>query len=257
MNSVVKLNYLYSQLSALPDLKPGERTNDLFSQLVTLARSEKEDLIKNFTHRRELLGLCSQSEYELELYWSNRIAKSKNPQAEITRFPYWNNYMKLALKEMALLEQCTDHKEHKILFIGGGPLPMTAIVLVLTTGLKITILDQDLTACYRSEKLIEKLQLSKKINIVHCDAKSFKKYRAFNVVYQAALVGSDWMEQVEIINYIRNQITQGTHILVRGAHGNRRLLYREFDADKVSGLKNVLDFHPTDEVVNSVHILQK
>lgn len=102
-------------------------------------------------------------------------------------------YVPIVKKEILLSPiKCTD----KLLFIGGGYIPCTAILFLKYTKANITVIDNDINALDNSKKLINKLNLNN-INIVHCDGLDMD-FSDFSVIHIAM--------QVEPLTEIFNKI---------------------------------------------------
>ena len=79
--------------------------------------------------------------------------------------------------------------ESQIVFIGSGPLPMTAIDMHLQTGAKIVCVDNDPEAVLLSRQMIENLGLSGSISVHQAEGDKFD-YAGSDVVFVAALATS-------------------------------------------------------------------
>ncbi len=247
-----KLKLLYNQIIKLDDLKPSEKTNQLFSKLVSFAVSQK----KNSLSRAELTKLqkiCCDAEYQLEKHWAEKLLGSANAAKALKKFPYNENYKKLTQLEWLSLLGCTKHIEHKILFIGGGPLPMTAIFLAVDHNQKVTILEKEEEAYEISKKLVGSLGLGSKIKIINEDASEFKKYGKYNCFFVAALAGLEKSVKQTIIKEIQTQAPKNSHILARSSWGSRELLYKPLQL-KNRRLKTIVEVRPHNDVVNSFYI---
>lgn len=247
---------LYKRIVKLGNYKPSKKVNLLFSKLV------KESLIlddKKSLKTKELTNLqriCSLSEYELESYWANKIVKSKSPSNILKKFPYFSNYVKLTKMELYSLVSSSEHKNHSILFIGGGPLPLTSIILATNHDKRITILEKDINAFNISKKVIGKLNLSKMINIVNVDATYFDSYHKYNVIVVAALAGISKNSKELILRKIKENSSKETHILARSSWGSRKILYKPIDKKLFKLFKTEIEVRPHNDVVNSVIIFK-
>jgi nicotianamine synthase len=248
---------LYQSIMALHSLVPGDEVNSLFSELVS-------KVIHNQIDRTQLSSLeiqrlqetCSQSEFELEKYWSQRILESNNPLGMLESFPYYKNYLDLSRLELYTLKGCVHHHIQTVLFVGGGPLPMTAIVLAIHFGLCVTILDSDESAVYLSRQLIEKLDLTQKIEIQHEDGATYQNYQGSSMIFVAALAGIDTMSKNNICKQIKAQSQPGTYILARSSWGVRNLLYKPLSTTWYNFFEPIIEVRPHHDIVNSIVILK-
>lgn len=153
------------QAKNLPSYEPSEQVNRFFSQLCAYARSdfeffrEREMLDRNFDFSIssvvELQNICSLAEEKMEKYWAQKIIDSKNPRKTLSDFTYYVNYQKLTnLEYHLLLSQLSSLQ--KVLFVGSGALPLTAILLA-KQGIKATLVERDNEAYDLSSQLIKVL----------------------------------------------------------------------------------------------------
>jgi nicotianamine synthase len=253
-----RIRKLYEQIKGEQDLSPAPRINRLFGELVrevTNAFDEKAGLSKK--EERLLQEICSCAEYELERYWAERIIASRSAEKELAQFPYIKNYSDLTRLEWFSFQGCQTHKKHSVLFVGGGPMPLTAIMLAHEFGVSSTIIDYDKTAVELSKKLINRLGLTAMIKIRHVDAQEFEDYGKFSVIFVAALAGLLPNDKENIFLRIKQKAKKETHIIARSSWGNRKLLYRPLSSETYRHFEPVLRIDPYTDIVNSVVILKK
>lgn len=239
----------------LESLLPSERVNRLFGELVKYSISNKKITLSN-NEIDELQKLCSESEYELEKYWASRILKSKAPVEELHKFPYIQNYKKLTKMEWHGLLGCSEHTAHTVLFIGGGPLPLTAILLAELYNVEVTILEKNPEAVTQSRQLLKEIHLDRKVTVLCVDATQFTEYSHFNVIFVAALAGVEGTTKSKILKSIKRDTKYGSHILVRSSWGTRELLYRPIDSTVYKLFHPLIEVRPHNDIVNSVVIFQ-
>lgn len=147
----------------LPSYEPSEEVDRFFSQLCVYARSDfeffRERLDRNFDFSIssvvELQNICSLAEEKMEKFWAQKIIDSKNPRKTLSEFTYYMNYQKLTnLEYHLLLSQLSSLQ--KVLFVGSGALPLTAILLA-KQGIKATLVERDNEAYDLSSQLIKVL----------------------------------------------------------------------------------------------------
>ena len=248
----------YEEIRKAGDLSPSSRINRLFGDLVReVTHTFDEEASLSPKEERLLQDLCSRAEYELERYWAKRIIASSSPQKELLRFPYFKNYFDLTRLEWLSLQSCQAHKNHKILFVGGGPLPLTAIMLAREFGAPSTVIDIDETAVALSRQLITRLGLGSMVRILRDDARQFRDYGKFSSIFVAALAGLLPSHKEDIFLRVKQKAKKETHIIARSSWGNRRLLYRPLSPKAYRHFEPVLQIDPYSDIVNSVVILKK
>ncbi len=247
---------LYKELVALKSYYPSKRVNYLFTQLVQYVLNPESKNIFSEEEVRKLQKICQTAEYEMEKFWAHKIIQSKNHKKTMQDFPYIENYRKLTQLEWFSLLSCTTHKTHSICFIGGGPLPLTAIILAQKYAQTITILDKDRLACKIAKKLVERLNLGNKITIIEADGSQYKDYKMFNVIMVAALAGMDRTGKEKIMLKIKQCAHKEAHILARSSWGMRKLLYRPLDQGLSRLFNPIMEVRPQNDVINSVVIFK-
>ena len=106
-------------------------------------------------------------------------------------FWYRENYKELTALELAHLQQvghrpsASDH----VVFVGGGPLPFSAIEYMLQSGAKITVVEQNPWAVQLSTVLIKQLGL-KNVAVEYASGERFD-YKGATHLIVAALVRHD------------------------------------------------------------------
>ncbi|WKZ25672.1 MAG: nicotianamine synthase family protein [bacterium] len=254
MSNITKLKKIISKIQKLKSFKPSERVNGIFTDLVNLALVANHQLKVGAKDYELLQKSASSAEYELEKHWSSKIIKNGY---ELKNFPYYNNYLELTKVEWNSLLSCKTHHNHNVLFIGSGPLPLTAIILARDYNCDITIIDISSKAIDLSRKLIKKIGLNDKITAINADALSFQLYKNFDVIYLAALAGIDRGVKRKILKKIRLDSIKGVHLIARSSFGNREMLYKPLSNNDIEGFKLDLEVRPYNGIVNSFLILRK
>ncbi len=235
---------LHSAFPPHHDDKKTFRKNKKFQKLRTLERGKQcvsglvseviGDTSEEMLAKKEcgvLQKLCARAEYELEKYWALKIAgKAKR----VEDFPYYENYAKLTLLEKNTLAFCQKHSKHKIIFVGGGPLPMTAIIFAIEHGIKLTVIDNNYEAVRLSRSVVKTLNLEKMITVYRADGGFFRGYRDFNVIFVAALAGVNPKDKEKIFRNIKIRAGKDAHIIARSSVGRRIMIYPSLE-------KNILN----------------
>lgn len=245
---------IYHKIVALKDLTPSDEVNALFTRLVGEAVETRKPHSLKSDQVERLQVISSDAEYEMEKYWANEIIASADPHSKLQEFPYIQNYHELTKLEIQSLNGCTDHEEHRFLFIGGGPMPLTAIAMALDFGIKSVVIDTDREAVELSAKLVEKIGLADFIDIRHVSGEDFD-YSDFNVIFVAALAGLQKEVKDKIFNQIKKTAKKGTHILARSSWNNREVLYKPLD-DQIYSFKPIIKVDPYNDIVNSIVIMK-
>jgi len=238
----------------LDSLKPCAHTNNILSALVSdIVEGNVSGEELRTSEIQRLRQLCGKAEFELEKKWAERIAESEEPEQKIREFPYYRNYIRLADLEYSTLLECCNRLEKSAVFVGGGALPMTAIIFAKHYGFEIDVIERDRTAVERSRKLLESLGID--IDVLETSAQTFNDYEEYHTVHVASMVGQSRDEELEVFQKIRSSLRSHTHIMARTVHGNRKLLYRPV-SDNVRRMFSIeAERRPSSEIVNSAMVL--
>jgi nicotianamine synthase len=263
---------LYEQLCAQDSRAPSPTVNALFAELVhacvhvdtgAVAAVLADPRIRAV--RSDLTRLCAEGESLLESAWARRALAATDPRAETAAFPYRRNYEQLARLELHALAGVGHRVEatRRVCFVGGGPLPLSAILLCRTLTAGVTVVDRDVEAVRLSRQLVDRLAAAERITVVLSDAASASNMAhataGCDVVVVAALVGTTREEKRSALNAIGTSIEPGTYVVIRSADGLRSLLYPPVDIRDVhdAGLVPEIVLHPFGEVINSVIVARR
>lgn len=241
---------------SLPQLTPSEEVNAAFTELVeTVVAHGKKPLLWDEDIRHQVQQCCAVAEGELERHWSRRITEADNPWSELKEFPYHENYKELTRREIGLLGRAglwlCDSSE--VAMIGSGPLPLTGWWLHRLTGARITHVDASDEAIELSRGLATALDWPGKFVTGLGQSVALDEGR-YDVIYVAGLAGETLAEKQAIVDHVRPALTPDGRLLARGAYGARTLLYPGFDADAMKGVQLMEEYHPTDDIINSVFV---
>lgn len=249
------INKVYEDILQLKTLTPCPEVDKAFTQLVNEAIKYESNGKLRTNEIGKLQQISAEAEYNLELHWANNIIRSSNPEEELKRFPYLQNYLDLTKLEINSLNACTTHNSHKFLFVGGGPLPMTALVLAKKYKISSTVLDMNEEAVEKAKNVIKSLHLSNLIEVKYISGENFN-YKNYNVVFIAALAGLDSQTKNRIFQQIKSTASRGTHIMARSSWRNRKLLYKPLDTSIYKVFKPIIKVDPFNDIVNSIIILK-
>ncbi len=124
------------------------------------------------------------------------------------------------------------------------------------TGAHVTHIDMSAAAIDHATRLAQALNW-------FCDAvladgrDSGLPADTFDVIYVAGLAGQTLAEKQEIVDAVRPALRRNGRLVLRSAHGARELLYPAFAAEAITGVRLLQEYHPTDEVINSVFVYER
>jgi nicotianamine synthase len=196
-----------------------------------------------------LRRICAEAEGYLESHWADIIIGTENQfqdedtgrssslvvqllannavSQRLMDFPYFNNYVDLTRLELAAIHSVDPTPIRKIVFIGSGPLPLTSLQLLQISPsiLEILNIDHNCAAISQSSRLSKRLGSKGKGMHFLCAEAGSCDLRDFDVVYLAALVGSTQAEKEELLKGVVANMREGAILVIRSAHGLRRVLY--------------------------------
>lgn len=250
------MNECIERVLSLPQLTPSEEVNAAFTELVdAVVAHGEEPLLCDENRRHQVQQRCAVAEGELERHWSRRIAGADNPWSELKEFPYHENYKELTRREIGLLGRAglwlCDSSE--VAMIGSGPLPLTGWWLHQLTGARITHVDASDEAIELSRGLAAALDWPGEFVTGPGQSVALDEVR-YDAIYVAGLAGETLAAKQAIVDRVLPALKPDGRLLARGAYGARTLLYPGFDADALEGVRLMEEYHPTDNIINSVFV---
>lgn len=259
-----KILEIHGRLSRAKNLKPSARNDALFSELVEIVKNtpaEQSALILGSKRIRSIMddlrSISSRAESELELFWVKKALKSTDAGETIRNFPYHANYEKMTDLEIETLRLCDIHKNHKALFVGSGPLPLSSIMMAQKYGICVDGLDMDEQAIDLSKKLIERIGLSDKISAIKGNVLDMQDFSKYQTIFIAALAGDNENEKTEIINHLVSKCAKDTHIVMRSVTDLGTLLYSEITPTQLKDVEVIRRSKGTRDFINNIIIGKK
>lgn len=252
------MDTIIDKVMNLPQLSPCPEVNQAFSELVAAVIKHPQWQPNDGALHRAVRCRCSEAEGQLECFWAQKIIQADDPLAAVEEFPYQGNYRELTAREVCLIEKSGLRLDRasKVAIIGSGPLPLTAWQLYKSTGAHVTHVD----ACPAAIELAEQfaLALDWPCTCILADGRSVDLANlTYDVIYVAGLAGETVEDKQQIIDNVLPSLRAGGRLLVRSARGSRGLLYPAFAARDMRGVRVLEEYHPTDEVINSVYIYER
>lgn len=157
-----------------------------------------------------------ESRRELEL-----ADKVLTGEAILADYLFYGIAEQLIWRELALVPT----KPENVLFIGSGPLPLTAVLIHQQTGAHVTCIDCDPTAVARSSRLLSKLHLHDAVS-VSCGYGEEVQAGRYDLVVIALLA----RPKAAILVNIAKALRLDGHVLCRTSTGLKTLLYEPTEA---------------------------
>lgn len=251
------LSTTITSIQALNDFKPSPQVNELFTTLVQEIVAAPSTLTIESRTTRSIQKIASAAETEMELFWAQKIIESETPQITLTSFPYCNNYRELIRREIELVEKSglSLASGSRVLMIGTGPLPMTGLELMAQRRVSVDHVDSSLTAIAVCSLVSSRLGLA--CGHLLGDGASVALKNSYDLIIVAALAGETPSQKQAIINNSLSSLARNGRMLLRSAYGPRTLLYPGIPANAFSGVTLLEEYHPQDDIINSVFVYKK
>ena len=181
--------------------------------------------------RAELVRRLALAEGALERHWAGVFSQRDGlTAANLPEFPYWDCYRSLVEAELACLRPYLAlGTAESLAFVGGGPLPLSAVLLHAATKLRVACVDADSGACSLAQALLRKAGLT---GIeVRCAAGADHEYAPHPVVLVASLV----QDKAQVMRRIRATRPEAV-VGLRSAEGLCTLLYEPVDEAQIEAL---------------------
>ena len=181
--------------------------------------------------RGALVRRLALAEGAMERHWAKAFCRRvRLAPADLRQFTYWDCYRHLVRAELrSLVPRLKLGKGGSIAFVGAGPLPLSAIILQLSTGLRVTCIDVDPEACSLAGELCRKAGLAGLE--VRCAAGVQHDYARHPVVVVASLVS----EKTETMRRIR-ATRPSALVALRSVEGLCALLYDPVDEAELDAI---------------------
>lgn len=195
--------------------------------------------------RRFYVGLGARLETEN----AEEILKSDDPWVTLESFHFYNRYQGLIKNENQLVKFTP---EQKVVFIGGGPLPLTLILfnkLFNSRCVSVEILPE---VAELSRQVIKKLGLESQIEVVEGDETALK-----NMDYTVVMVAALAEPKDRVFANIWETVDTTTPVMYRTYTGMRAILYSPVTEKATRGFHKEVMILPTGKVNNTSVLIRK
>jgi GNAT superfamily N-acetyltransferase len=168
--------------------------------------------------RAELIGALNDAYCFWEGDFERRFAlKLLNSETPLSDYPLYARCDDLVRRELSLV---SDSWPDRILFIGSGALPISAIQIHRQTGLPVDCVVRDRESAATAQLVLQKCKLDNSVR-AFCEKDGGYDVSAYGLVFVAAAV----RPKNNILRHLRKKCRLGCQILCRTTHGLRQLLY--------------------------------
>ena len=185
----------------------------------------------------------------LETDNAKSILKSDDPWKTLESFHFYNRYQGLLRNENQLVKFTP---EKKVVFIGGGPLPLTLILLNKIFKAQCVSVEVLPEVAELSRKVIEKLGLESEIEVVLGDETSLR-----NIDYTVVMVAALAEPKERVFANVWEAVDTVTPVLYRTYTGMRAILYSPVTEKATRGFHKEVMILPTGKVNNTSVLIRK
>ncbi|MGP8022569.1 MAG: nicotianamine synthase family protein [Methanobacterium sp.] len=236
------LNEILPLLDAIEEIAHDQKID--FKDAEHILKNEKmNDALKIIRGFYVEIGL------KLETENAQEILESENPWKTLKSFYFYERYEKLIQNENKLINFI--HKE-VVVFIGGGPLPLTLILLNKMFGVKGISIEIVPDIAEISRKVLKKLDLTSEIIVISGDETELS-YLDYNVVMVAALAEP----KKRIFNNVKKEIKQYNSVIYRTYTGMRAILYSPVTEEATQGFQEINRVLPPGKVNNTSILIHR
>lgn len=232
-----KVGELYTMLAHLEPRNKDEilRDGKRLEQIILHWDEKRDGVLEGYLTLEENIAmqeLYAFYEGELEMSTAQRIITGE--VSDETAFEYYNRYKRLTDEEM---EKGRIRKYSKVAFVGGGWLPISAI-LYARAGVQVTVFEKEKERAQIEEQVIKRLGLSDKIDIV---CAPFEKVNLDPFEHDIYIIAAMAKPKDKILSAFPEDAF--FQVIVRTAFRQRNYLYTELETDKVHNRFIPIDYH--------------
>ena len=204
------------------------------------------NLDNELVHR--LQQLYERFETDLEYDFADRINSGKTSTEK--GYPLYGRFLRLTQAESDL---ASIRPSDKILFIGSGPFPISAILLSKLNSANVDCYDKSTDACIISQRVVDKLGLSDRITVSNSSGEDGKVY-GYNVIIVALLA----QPKDRIMDNMWFHAPGNVRIICRNSEGDRRFFYKGVSPQSLTAYKHfaLVDEHraQADNTISSLFV---
>lgn len=158
-----------------------------------------------------------------EVWLEQQFAQGLRSHSSIDDYRLVTRFRRLIQRETELLGA---KPVTRALFIGSGPMPVSAILLHERTGAQVDCVDMDGSAVVQSRRVIAHLGLEANMRVLHADGSGIDASS-----YDAVLIALLAKPKAEILRHLSAAAREDCRVVCRTATGLRVLVYEPLERD--------------------------
>jgi hypothetical protein len=177
------------------------------------------------------------------------ILDAEEPRIALESFHYYERYPILVGNEVRLAGFSAGDR---VVFIGGGPLPLTPMLLNTCYGVEGTSVQIAPQIAALSERVLVKLGFDSAIDVVCGDESALADLK-----YEGVIVGASAEPKKRVFRIVQNLVAPETKVLYRTYSGMRAILYAPVVSKDLTGFHESGRVLPTGKVNNTSVLIRK
>ena len=185
----------------------------------------------------------------LETENAQEILDSYDPWVTLESFHFYHRYIGLIENESKLVK---FSPEQKVVFIGGGPLPLTLILLTKLYQVRGVSIEIKPEVAELSRQVLNKLGMESQIEVMVGDETSLK-----DIDYSVVMVAALAEPKERVFANVWETVDTRTPVLYRTYTGMRAILYSPVTEKATRGFHKEVMILPTGKVNNTSVLIRK
>lgn len=218
------------------NIDKGKTYNDFIQMIKDNSRDEnlyKYILNSNLIDKKKLNNICIQLECVIESFFSTSYFNGNKGFLE-GRLSKCNNLMTNEGKNLEINENS------KVLILGIGSMPITAILYSLIFNCEIIGIDIDNKSLNLANKIMHDINMNAKYKFIHSDAFNID----FNINDITHIVIAGHINNKNfLLQSLKEKINIHTKILVRKSMGLYKLIYSDININDINGYEVISEFN--------------
>jgi len=216
---------------------------------IDLSTSAIDDFFRDDEIVRGLPIIREKWKYFEEALETGFAKKFISAELQLSNFVFWDRYDTMTANEMSLA--CINDYS-KVLIIGGGPFPITALYYCQLGKCFIDCIDNQQESVLISRQMIKILGLENKINIFLADGKNYD-LTGYDVIFVTALA----LPKQLIFRNILQNASHDCKIIARTVEGLKIIIYEPINDYIKNNFELINKRNGNDKAINSSYLIKK
>lgn len=186
---------------------------------------------------------------KLETENARRILNSEDPSGTLRSFYFYDRYSNLIKNEYKLADMS---KKDIVVFIGGGPLPLTLMTFNELLGIRGISIEQDPVLADLSRDVLKKMGLKSQIRVLCGDERAIE-----DLEYDVLMVAAFAEPKKRVFANVKKLCQSKARILYRTYTGMRAILYAPVSDNDIEGFRRVDMTFPEGNVNNTSVLIER